>query len=79
MDEILEAIENVINFIQILWTFITNAIESLILALGYFISLIPKVTTLIATLPSWLLAFAEITLGVSIAYFIIGRTGGKSG
>lgn len=75
---VVDAISNLIEFIKILWMFIVNIISSLITALAYIATIIPKVLTLIATLPSWLIAFATITLGISVAYIIVGRQGGKS-
>lgn len=75
---VVNAIANLVNFFKVLWAFITNIIVSLITALSYLVAIIPKVAIYIATLPGWLIAFAEITLGISVAYFIIGRNGGKT-
>lgn len=78
MQEVIEAIENIIEFIEVIFQFIGNIFRSLILALGYLIELIPKIMVIIGTLPSWLITFATISVGVSVAYFIIGRETGKS-
>lgn len=75
---VVNAIKNLIEFIQTILTFIANIFRSLILAFSMLLQMIPKVMTLIATLPDWLIAFATITIGVTIAYFIIGRATGKS-
>lgn len=75
---VVNAIKNLIEFIQTILTFIANIFRSLILAFSMLLQMIPKVMTLIATLPDWLITFATITIGVTIAYFIIGRATGKS-
>lgn len=79
LQAIADGIKNVVDFFVMLFQFISNVFSSLVLALSYLIGIIPKIIVLIATLPNWLIAFANITLGVSIAYFIIGRDTGKSG
>lgn len=75
---VVNAIKNLIQFIKTILSFIANIFRSLILAFNMLLQMIPKVMQLIATLPDWLIAFATITIGVTIAYFIIGRTAGKS-
>lgn len=75
---VVNAIKNLIEFIQMLFSFIANIFRSMILAFSMLLQMIPKVMTLIATLPDWLIAFATITIGVTIAYFIMGRNAGKS-
>lgn len=75
---VVDAIKNLIEFFQMLFQFIANIFKSMILAFNMLLQLIPKVMTLIATLPPWLISFALITIGVTIAYFIMGREAGKS-
>lgn len=75
---VVNAIKNLIEFIQTILTFIANIFRSMILAFNMLLQMIPKVMTLIATLPSWLITFATITIGVTVAYFIMGRQAGKS-
>lgn len=75
---VVDAIKNLIEFFQMLFQFIANIFRSLILAFNMLLQMIPKVMQLISTLPSWLIAFATVTIGVTIAYFIIGRTPGRT-
>lgn len=78
MEDIIEALQNLFDFFETLFSFIMNIFKSIGLAFGYLIQLIPKVLQLIATLPQWLIPFGTITIGVVVAYFIIGRNAGKS-
>lgn len=75
---VIDAIVNIFDFFVMLFKFIGNTFKSMVLAFTMLLQMIPKVMTLIATLPSWLISFATITIGVTIAYFIIGRNAGKS-
>lgn len=74
---VVDAIKNIIEFFEMLFQFIGNIFKSMILAFNMLIQMIPKVMILIATLPDWLITFATITIGVTVAYFIIGRKEGK--
>lgn len=75
---VVNAIKNLIQFIKVILQFIGNLISSIVVALNILAQLIPKIFIWIATLPNWILVFAEITIGVSVAYFIIDRKTGKS-
>lgn len=78
MDEIIEAIENVIEFFETLFEFISSIFKSIGIALRIILDMSVKVFVWIGTLPSWLIAFATITFIISMIYFIVGRTAGKS-
>lgn len=78
LEEILDFGRNLIEFFQGIFTFIANIFRSLILAFSYLIQMIPKIMNVILTLPAWLMSFATITIGVCVAYFIVGRQAGKS-
>ena len=52
--------------------------ETLGMVFRYLITIVNLAFTTITTLPSWLQAFAIITVAISIAYFLIGREAGKN-
>ena len=71
-------IKSIIYAIKIGITFILNLIESLFKLIQLLITTIANTTTLIATLPSWLIAFATCTLAIAVLYVILGRESGKN-
>lgn len=60
-----------------LWNFFVNIIDNTILLVKYLGVAANACYTLVSTLPSWLQAFALITIAISIIYMILGRNSGK--
>ena len=75
---VINAINNVIEFLKTIIKFINSIFKSIGVALNIILQMSVKIVVWIATLPSWLIAFATITFIISMIYFIIGRTTGKS-
>lgn len=78
MIKLIKGIKEILNFIRALFGILMNIFKIIGLAFQYLITIVNVCVTTIATLPTWLTAFATITLGISIIYFIIGRNTGKS-
>lgn len=77
MQDLYNGILSIVNGIEIAIQFLVNLVKSLFQLMELLGQTIINTTTLIATLPSWLIAIATATLGVSVLYIIIGRETGK--
>lgn len=77
MQNIYNGILSIVNGIELAIQFLVNLVKSLFQLMELLGQTIVNTTTLIATLPSWLIAIATATLGVSVLYIIIGRETGK--
>lgn len=84
MTGIINGIQEMIAFFASLWDFIKmivglviNLVKSLISLVEMLITTVANTTTLIATLPPWLIAFATATMTVAVLYIILGRENGK--
>lgn len=78
MKGIINAFSTLINIIKMLFDIIMSIFETLGMVFRYLITIVNLAFTTIITLPSWLQAFAIITVAISIAYFLIGREAGKN-
>ena len=78
MKGIINAFTTLIDIVKMIFGIIMSIFETLGMVFRYLITIIDLVFTTILTLPSWLQAFAIITVAISIAYFLIGRSAGKS-
>lgn len=67
-----------IDTIKMLIGIVMSIFNTLTMVIRYFIVIVGITIDTIANLPSWLKAFALITICISIAYFLIGRSSGKS-
>lgn len=74
---LINAIQTIIDGIQMAFAFLINIVKSLFMLIELLINIVINTTTLIATLPPWLIAFATATLSVSVLYIILGRDTGK--
>lgn len=77
MQDLYNGILSIVNGIELGIQFLINLVKSLFSLMQLLGTTIVNTTTLIATLPSWLIAIATATLGVSVLYIIIGRDTGK--
>lgn len=78
MSGIINSFKWIINFFKTIFSIISTIFETIATAFNYMITIVQLSFTTIATLPTWLKAFAIITISISIVYFIIGRDTGKS-
>lgn len=78
MIKLIKAVKEIFGFIKTLFNILMSIFKTIGLAFGYLIKIVQIAFTTISTLPSWLTAFATITICISIVYFIIGRNTGKS-
>lgn len=74
---LLNGIQTIIDGIQMAFGFLINIVKSLFMLVELLINVVVNTTTLIATLPPWLIAFATATLSVSVLFIILGRDTGK--
>ena len=70
------SIRSIISFIQTIWGFLVNVIKSIGDLIGLLINMFSIVTGIILTLPTWLIAFATLTLSICILFLVLGRSHG---
>ena len=78
MSGIINGITWFIDAIKMIFDIIMNFFDTIGMVFRYLFTIVQIAFTTITTLPSWLQAFALITVSISIAYFLIGRSAGKS-
>lgn len=78
MESITEAIENLIEFIETIWELIGNILSGITVAFDILARIITLAYEFIATTPAYIQAFMIMTIVVSVVYFIVGRSTGKS-
>lgn len=78
MKAIISGFKWLIDTIKMLFDMLMGIFETIGMVFRYLITIVDIAFDTIATLPSWLSAFAIITISISIAYIIIGRNVGKS-
>ena len=74
---IINNFQTIIQGIKLAIQFLINMVNSLISLLELIGTTIANTTTIIATLPPWLLAYATCGIGVAVLYLMIGRNTGK--
>lgn len=77
MQAIIDGFKGIWEMLVMFKDFLVNTIKSLFEMIKLLVTMSSNVTTLIQTLPPWLIAIASTTLGVCILYMIIGRENGK--
>lgn len=78
MQGILNAFDFIISTIKSVWAFFMGIVDNTILLIKYIGKALELAYDCIAQMPSWLQAFAFVTVSVSVLYLILGREGGKS-
>ncbi len=78
MKGIINGVKTLINIFKMIFDIIMGVFETFTMVFKYLITIVDMAFDVILTFPSWLHAFALITICISIAYFLIGRNGGKS-
>ena len=67
---------SIIGFIQTAWGFFVNLVKSIGDLVGMLINMFSIINGIILTLPSWLIAFATLTISVCILFLVLGRNHG---
>lgn len=78
MKAIVSGFSTIINIFKMFFDIIMSIFETLAMVLRYLYTIVSLAFEVIVSFPSWLKAFAVITLSISICYIIIGRNVGKS-
>lgn len=78
MSGIINGISTIINTIKMVFDIIMSVFSTLVMVFRYLLEIVNLVFVTLSTLPSWIKAFAVITVSISIGYFLIGRNAGKS-
>lgn len=78
MKAVVNGFKWIINFFKTIFGIISTIFETITTAFRYLVTIVQLAIGTVATLPTWLKAFALITISISIVYFIIGRETGKS-
>lgn len=77
IQQAINSIQTIIEGIKLGIQFLINLVKSLFELIQLLTTTIGNITTLTLTLPSWLIAVATATIGVSVLYIILGRDTGK--
>lgn len=67
---------SIIIYIQTIWGFLVNLIKSIGDLIQLCINMFSVISGIILTLPSWLIAFATLTISVCILFLVLGREHG---
>lgn len=78
MEAITEAIENLIEFIETLWNLISHILSGITVAFDILGRIVTMAVEFILTTPAYIQSFMLVTITISVVYFIIGRSTGKS-
>lgn len=78
LKSLITGIKNIVGFIKTLFDILMSVFETLAMVFRYLLTIVDLAFDTILTFPSWIKAFAVITISISIAYFLIGRNIGKS-
>lgn len=78
MKGIINTLTNFIDIIKMIFNIIMSIFKTLGMVFKYLLTIVELAFESIVLLPDWLKAFAVVTISISIAYFLIGRSGGKS-
>ena len=77
IQKLINIIETIIEVAKLGIQYLVNLVKSMIDLIRLLITTTANTYTLIATLPSWLIAFATATISVAVLYVILGRSNGK--
>lgn len=78
MKAIVNGFKWLITTIKLLVSFIMNFFKALFMMFQYLITIINLAFSTILSLPSYIQAFAYMTIAIAIIYIIVGRNIGKS-
>lgn len=78
MKGLIKGLLNIIDFIKFFVRIVNQIFNNTIRVIKYLLAILPKITTIILGLPPYIQIFATMTIGICVAYFIIGRHHGRS-
>lgn len=76
IQDLISNFRSIISYIQTIWGFIVNLIKSIGDLVQLCINMFSVISGIILTLPSWLIAFATLTISVCILFLVLGRDHG---
>lgn len=76
LQELIGNFRSIISYIQTIWGFFINLIKSIGDLVQLCINMFSVISGIILTLPSWLIAFATLTISVCILFLVLGRDHG---
>lgn len=77
IQNLISGIKTIVNAIILAFEFLWNMIKSIKDLFVLIGTTLGNVLTIIATLPSWLIAFATASIGIAVLYLVVGRDTGK--
>lgn len=78
MKGIVNGIKNLIAFVKLFVRLLGLILHNTVRVLAYIGSVIPKIFTFILTLPPYIQIFAQLTIGIAVAFLLLGRNSGRS-
>lgn len=78
MTGIIKGLKNIIDFIKFFIRIINQILNNTTRVIRYLLAILPKIGTIILTLPPYIQIFGTMTIGICVAYLLIGRSHGKS-
>lgn len=78
MKSVVNGIKNLVTFFKFAIRIINQILNNTTRVIRYMVAVLPKIGTMILTLPPFIQIFASMTVGICVAYLLIGRDHGKS-
>lgn len=78
MEALVDGFEWIIEFFKTVWGFIQNIFAAITVAFDIIARIITLSFEYILTFPTWIQGFLIVTITISVVYFIVGRSAGKS-
>ena len=76
LQNLISNFRSIISFIQTAWGFFVNLVKSIGDLVAMLINMFSVINGIILTLPSWLIAFATLTISICILFLVLGRNHG---
>lgn len=77
LQQLISNFRTIIDFIKMFIQFGISLVKSIFDLFNLVLNLMSTITGIIATLPSWLIAFATLTIGICVIFLIVGREHGN--
>lgn len=78
MKGIVNGLKNIIVFLKFAIRIVNTFLHNTIRVISYIGIIVPKIFAYILTLPTYIQIFAQMTIGIAIAFLLLGRNSGKS-
>jgi len=78
MKTIVSGLKNIIGFFKFAIRIINTILHNTTRVIKYIGAVVPKIFAFILTLPPYIQIFAQLTIGIAIAFLLLGRNSGKS-